>query len=74
MDIQSLLVSQTQGTLNLPGYPTSILNTIKKTLDVQMKLIGLCQNKNAIPQANAMKSLLIKTQTELNRRKNETNV
>lgn len=73
MDIQSLLIDQAKGNLQL-NYPISMLEKIKKQLDNQMNLIGLCQNKNAIPQAEAMKSLLKKIQTELNRRNDETNV
>jgi hypothetical protein len=73
MDIQTLLIDQAKGNLRL-NYPTPMLNKAKKSLDIQMKLIGLCQNKTAIPQANAMQSLLTKIQTELNRRSDETNV
>lgn len=74
MDIQPLLIFQTRGTLDFTIYSLSTLKDVKKKLDAQMKLIGLCQNKNAIPQSNAMKSLLKKIQTELNRRSNEANV
>lgn len=73
MDIQTLLVDQAQGKLRL-DYPTPMLKHFKNVLDNQMKIVGLCQNMNAIPQAKAMKSLLTKIQTELNRRNDETNV
>lgn len=73
MDIQTLLIDQAQGKLRL-NCSISTLKNIKNELNAQMKLIGLCQNKNAIPQAKAMKSLLTKIQTELNRRNDETNV
>jgi hypothetical protein len=74
MDIQSLLVSQARGTLDITEYPISMLKTVKKKLDGQMNLIGLCQNKKAIPQAEAMKRLLEKIQTELKGRNDAANL
>jgi len=70
MNIQSMLVAYTKGTIDtcLPGMSAKAIKSTISRLDSQLKLVEMCKNPAAIPHADKMKALKTILTTELNRR------